>query len=137
MSKYKLMAYGKASRIESTTGINPDELREKISTAYRFLLVHKQNVLLYKERAEIILAKLIEERRAELEKENKSYTEASLKSYGKAHRDYNKAINKWHNSSAVVIKYDTEHKKLQKLEKMLYKEADLARSELYSFNQKQ
>ena len=137
MSKYKLIAYGEASRIERATSINPDELREEISTAYRFLLIHKQNVLLYKERSEIILAKLIEERRAQLEKEGKSYTEASLKTYGKAHREYSKAINKWHNSSAVVIKYDTEHKNLQKLEKMLYKEASLAREELFSQSQKQ
>lgn len=137
MRDYKLIAYGEASRIERATGINPDELREKISFAYRMMHMSKQNVLLYRERAEIILAQIIETRRAELEKERKNYTEASLKTYGKAHPRYSKAINKWNNSSAAVIKYGAKHKDLQRLETMLYKEADLARQELYSLSQKQ
>ena len=137
MRDYKLIAYGEASRIERATGINPDELLETISLRYRLFLSAKHSKELYKELAEITLCKLIEGRRAHLEKEGKPYTESALKSWAKAHQEYRDAIDKWDEAGANVIEHDTAHKKLQKQEKMLYKEADLARQEMYSLTLKQ
>ena len=136
-SAYSLKVPTQASRIEAYTGVNPDELTEQITQAHRVLLVAEKNLNLSRQLQEIKKHELIERRRAELEKGNRKYTEAALKSYALAHDEYRAAVLAVDESDAERIGFEVEHKALKTRMNVLLKEASLARDEAFYTRQKQ
>jgi hypothetical protein len=132
-----LIARNQASRIEAYTGVNPDELNEQVSAAYRALLLAEKNVKLTRQLKDFKLYELIERRRAELTKSGQSFTESALKAYANSHPEYREAIHLEDESDAERIELEVEHKRLKNRLTTLYKEAGLARDELYTLRQKQ